>query len=34
MLQNDARQFESYVRSSIARGCHIGSSYFPPCRAP
>lgn len=25
--------FERQVQAAIARGAHIGSGYFPPCRA-
>jgi hypothetical protein len=25
--------FERQVQSAIGRGAHIGSHYFPPCRA-
>jgi hypothetical protein len=33
MLQGNQRQFEHSVQASIMRGAHIGSSYFPLCRA-
>ena len=32
MMQDNLRQFESYVASSLTRGCSIQGSYFPPCR--
>ena len=33
MLQNNKRQFEQSVQSSIVRGAYINNSYFPPCKA-
>ena len=33
MQTGDARRFESVVQQSILRGAHVGSEYFPPCRA-
>jgi ubiquitin-conjugating enzyme E2 M len=33
MMQNNTRQFESYVTASISRGCYINNEYFPPCKS-
>lgn len=32
MLISQPRQFESYVQSSIQRGCYINNVYWPACR--
>eukprot|EP00891_Asterochloris_glomerata_P005004 jgi/Astpho2/5004/Aster-x1271 len=32
MMQESPRQFETYVTSSLTRGCSIQGSYFPPCK--
>lgn len=33
MFTQSRGQFERYVTAAITRGCSIGGTYFPACRA-